>query len=117
MSFLDFVIMALAVWRLSVYISSERGPWAIMDRFRYWIGVRYSDGHAYGKNEIARLALCPWCAGVWVGLGVAVAYAVCPEGTVWACLPFALGAGSILVHVSRPIQHYIQSMRDQGHGS
>lgn len=50
-------------------------------------------------KSIAELVHCPWCAGFWISLAVAVAYHEWPRGTFWVMLPFAVSAGVALISV------------------
>lgn len=50
----------------------ESGPFEILDKFRYWIGIRWGENNQkYGKNVIAKLFLCVWCLSIWVAFAVA----------------------------------------------
>ena len=63
----SIVALPFAVWRLSSLLVSESGPFNIMDKFRYLIGIRYNEhNQIYGKNTFADLFTCVWCVSVWV---------------------------------------------------
>jgi hypothetical protein len=57
----------------------------------------------YGDRKAAELITCPWCAGIWVGVGVAIARAVAPRiwGIAAAGLASSAGAGVITGLVDR----------------
>lgn len=64
-----FILGALAVYRLTLMVSSEEGPADIFGRFRSAIGVRYDEhSRPVGKNWFARGVLCFYCLSVWFGL-------------------------------------------------
>ena len=94
----DFIILALATWRLSSLLTDEAGPFNVMERLRYLLGVRYtSDMIPYGKNELARGVLCGWCNSVWIGVFWTVLYVVWPP-CVYLALPFALSAVAAVLY-------------------
>lgn len=74
------LIACLATYRLTLLISSEGGPYNILERFRYLIGVRYDEySKPYGTNTWARGVLCPYCLSVWVALGVTAVVYLAPQ--------------------------------------
>lgn len=94
---LDFLILALATWRLSSLLSVELGPFNIFDRLRAACGVELdAQGGMVGTNWFARGLICVWCASVWIGVVLGVAYWLWPDVT-WVVLPFALSAGAVIV--------------------
>ena len=96
---MDFLLLALATWRLSSLLVQEDNPWDFLARFRRWLGVRY-DEHSvfYGLNTLAALFACIWCASVWVGLAMAVAYLTVGRNFLLLCLPLALSAMALLLN-------------------
>lgn len=70
---LDLVLHALATWRVSNMLVSERGPFDIFVWVRTQTGIQhYPDGdvaHADPKNPLS----CLWCTSVWVGLLLCIA--------------------------------------------
>lgn len=68
---LDFLIDALATWRLTSLFHREDGPFAIFDHIRNGINVQYNQhNQPYGDNEVAKAFSCMWCLSVWVGFGI-----------------------------------------------
>lgn len=53
MSWLDWLILAVAAWRLSALLVEETGPWALLARLRTVPGLR-------------GLLACIKCTSVWV---------------------------------------------------
>lgn len=94
----ELLVLLLATWRLTSLIADEDGPWYMLERLRHRLGVAYDEHNVrYGRNELARGLLCPWCLSVWVGAFWALLAAAWP-GAVWVALPFALSAGAIFLH-------------------
>ena len=94
-----FVILSLATWRFTSLISSESGPYAILERMRHKLGVRQDSQGEYGETEIAKGILCKWCSSVWWGVlfaGIGVCAGLSPP---ILSIPYALGlsAASILI--------------------
>lgn len=95
---MDFLVLALAVWRISSLLVNESGPYTILDLFRHQVGVRYTDkGESYTTNELAELFSCIWCLSIWIGGLVTILYYFFPIWTYWLCLPFALSAIACVV--------------------
>jgi hypothetical protein len=97
---LDFVIGALAVWRLSSLLHRERGPFDIFHRLRELIGVKHGDGmlgDVFPDTYLGQLFACVWCLSVNVAIVWTVIYAIWPTGCRWASLPLALSALGLLV--------------------
>ena len=99
---IEFVILALAVWRLGRLIQYERGPKAIFARIRNLIGIGHNEEGmpmAWPDTEIGKLFECSDCGSVWVGFGMVGFYLLAPGVAVIVALPFALSAASIIVGV------------------
>lgn len=65
---LEFVILGLATYRLSILLIHDDGPWAIIARFRDLIGVGYDEySQPLPRNELAKLFTCIYCLSFWVG--------------------------------------------------
>lgn len=97
MNLVTLIIATLSTYRLTLLISSEGGPYNILERFRYFIGVRFDEySKPYGTNTWARGILCPYCLSVWVGLAVGALVYGAPqlEAVLW---PFALSGGVVFL--------------------
>lgn len=91
---LTIAIVVLASWRISRALAndSEAGPFEILHRIRYFMGVRYdNDGAPIAQNQWAEMILCMWCNSFWVGAAMAVIVYVWPD-VVWLLLPFSISA-------------------------
>lgn len=95
---MEILILILATWRLTSLLSSEAGPYAILDRLRHVAGVRYdSQGTPFGENELARGLVCPWCLSVWIGLVFGLAWLLWSSVVIYVALPLAVSGGVILI--------------------
>ncbi len=95
---IEFVVVALAVWRLSSMLVNEAGPWDIFVRLRAFIGVKYDEySQPYGTKFFAKLFSCVWCLSTWIGAFAAVAFIVFPKATFYLSLPFAFSACAVIV--------------------
>jgi len=93
----EYVILALATWRLASLFSQEEGPFDIFAKVRHFVGVRHDDhGIPYGLNTLSKGMLCVWCISMWFAVLWAVLYYLWRD-SVWIALPFALSAGAIMV--------------------
>lgn len=100
---MELVALALATWRICFALANED----LFSWLRRLAGVEEdSDGQQYGTNLLARQMLCVWCTSVPVGLLFAIGYLLWPRQTFMVSLPFAVSAGAIMVHMSRPIQRW-----------
>ena len=98
MTMIDFIILALATWRMSSLLADEAGPFEVLERVRYHIGVRdTSDMIPYGTNELARGALCGWCNSIWIGFFWTALYLLWSP-IVYFALPFAMSAVAVIVY-------------------
>lgn len=81
---MDFLILTLAVWRVSNLIVNEDGPFQMLAKFRQ------------GAVKVTHLFECVFCLSVWLGLIAAIAYYLFPFWAVAVALPFALSGGAIV---------------------
>ena len=91
-----FLIVALAVWRVSSLLVNEDGPFDIFAKIRYWVGVRFNQlSEPYGINVISKGLTCVWCTSVWIsGVGAIFISANILEYIV---LVMALSAAAIVI--------------------
>ncbi len=101
MDWLPVLIMVMAAYRLVLMFhvaadgTRESGPWDILDRLRYFLGVGLDGtGLPYDRNELGALFLCPRCLSFWVGLLLVLAYALWPP-VLWGYLVLAVSGGAI----------------------
>ena len=67
---MNYLILALATWRVTSLLVSEDGPWFMFVKLRVWMGVRYDSEtlQPIADNVIASAFLCLWCLSFWVGM-------------------------------------------------
>ena len=96
---MNYLILALATWRLSSLLSIEDGPYDIFDRLRAYVGIWYDDySIAQSNNELARMLKCVWCVSVWIGVLMTVVYWLLGDVVIWLVLPLALSAAAIAIN-------------------
>jgi hypothetical protein len=89
-SFLVLLIAVLSVYRLSILLINESGPFDIFVKLRMWALNR-------GPNSfLAQLLSCIYCISVWVSIGVAIGLVFIPH-FVFVLLPFALSMSAIML--------------------
>lgn len=102
MRFVEFVVLALATWRIAYVLQFERGPFAVFARARALLGVEHDeDGQpvSWPEGEAGRLVGCIRCGSVWIGVCLAGLYLAWPLAATVLALPFALSAVAIAVEV------------------
>ena len=63
--------IALALYAISYMLVFEDGPYAVLLRFRRWVGVDYTEeGDRYGKTQVGDILNCPVCLSVWLSIPV-----------------------------------------------
>lgn len=96
---LDWVIAALALWRLASLFTEERGPFDVFWRLRARAGIIHDDeGRPIGYDETryaAGLLYCLWCFSLVAALLYGALWLVWPDGARALSVPFALSAGAI----------------------
>lgn len=82
---LSFVLLSLAVWRLTALLVYDEGPRGVFVRLR-----ELSD--AYGGP-----LTCFWCASVWVGFLASLLFRLQAGGLQWALWGLALSGAAIVI--------------------
>lgn len=70
MTWLDFVALILATWRVSSLLVMECGPLDIFLRIRCAVGIQHDDQgrpEAWNGGVLAGLFSCVWCMSIWAG--------------------------------------------------
>lgn len=108
---MDFIILALATFRISSLIADEDGPFGFLEWLRGKVGVRRDDqGETYGINKFAVGVACVWCNSVWVGIMLMILFINSKQVTVWVCFPLALSAVALtLDEVNKALQQWRNS--------
>ena len=96
MTFLHFVILALATWRITSLVVDEEGPGRIFERLRVKLGVKYDEkNERYSANIIGEYLNCVWCASYIIGATVILIYFIVPW-SIYLFSAFAFSAISML---------------------
>jgi hypothetical protein len=91
---LRFLMLTLAVWRVTSLLHREDGPWYIFAQLRKFIGVYYDEfSRLQGRNVVARALTCFWCSSVYVAFPFAFLMPGYNPFVTW----LALSAGAIFV--------------------
>jgi hypothetical protein len=94
----EFIILALATWRLSSLLVNEEGPFSVFTNLRYLAGVRFDEySQSYGKNVVADALQCVWCASVWIAIIWFAAWLLFGAIATTVAIPFALSAVACIV--------------------
>lgn len=83
-SFFEFVVLSLAVFRVTKFFISDFLISGLRDRF-------------WGKfppesTKLGYLTTCPWCLGFWVSLVFYSCYTIVPVLSLWVASVLALSA-------------------------
>lgn len=89
-----WLLLSLAVWRVSALLTVEAGPFGLLAHGRDWVGVYYDDySQCQGRNVLAAMLCCLRCTSIWVGLIVALVFY--PQD--WVVQTLALSAAAIVI--------------------
>ena len=98
---MNYLIMALACWRLSALISYECGPWDVFKRLRSRFGIQHlsddCEPTTLGSGFMAQLFGCVWCLSVWFAIMIYGFWLIWPGITIIVLSPLALSAAVIIV--------------------
>ena len=105
MDLVQFIVIGLATWCVVNFVYDDRweGPFNILNKLRYAIGVRYDEKNRRAvvakprwKMELATMHNCPYCMSVWYGLLATALWFLTPADyrIIWFVLamPFAIAA-------------------------
>lgn len=99
MTLVEFVVIALATWRVATFIYDDKwsGPFDILHRVRYLIGIRYDQqsrkvvaAKPRWRVPIADMHLCIYCMSAWYGLAATVLWLLFRDVAFYVALPFAI---------------------------
>lgn len=98
---MNYLIMALATWRISAMLSYEDGPRDVFRKLRETMGIEHQDDIPYqivvvNDTFLASLFSCLWCVSVWIGAIIYVGHILWPD-IVYLLMPFALSAVAIVI--------------------
>jgi len=84
MNTLDFIVLALATYRVTRFLTTDH----LFEGPREKIFNRYNPS----QSKIGYLFTCEWCMSIWVGLGFVFWYTINQEITRFFAVAFALSA-------------------------
>jgi len=93
MNWWTFIVASLAVWRLSVLVTEEEGPFSAFMLLRSKVDY-------YQHTWVGRGLNCFWCVSFWFGLAEAGVWAYITGASVVAAIGtgLALSTAAILLH-------------------
>lgn len=97
----DFLLLALATWRISAFLVGEEGPWRVARWLRERAGIVHDpegDPVGYPDNPIAQALGCVWCMSFWMALPMLLLWLSGPG--VVLVLMLALSGGAVLMDVA-----------------
>lgn len=71
-SWLSFAIYGLAVFRLSLMLSEDSGPWKLLAKLRSWLKREEKKNPQLKKSDVAHGVECPRCNGIWFAILITV---------------------------------------------
>lgn len=86
MTFLYWLIGAMATYRLTVLIVRDAGPWQIFKKLR-------------SIDRCSKLLKCTYCTGIWAGFVIALAFylgGVNEPLVLWPCISLSFSAFSVI---------------------
>lgn len=90
----EFILLALATWRLSWMLAYETGPGAVFDRLRFAVGASPSNCiQQQTTDTISNIFCCIKCLSVWVAIALFAALVYAPV-IVWV---LAASACAVLI--------------------
>lgn len=98
-----FVVLALAIWRISNMLVSEDGPWLMFEHLRLRAGLQPPEFPDMARDTDPPgqmpgiLFTCVWCMSVWIAGGWLLLYALSATVAFWLAMPFALSAVACII--------------------
>lgn len=108
---MELFLIAMASWRVAVFLVRESGPWRIIERIRIWSGIDHDvQGRPlpYFGGMPGSLFTCIWCMSFWTAI---MMYVV----AVWADLIVTvLALWGIVAAIETAITYVVMmSFRDE----
>lgn len=94
MNLLDFIILALATWRLTSLVIYETGPFRVFAHIRRLVRAD-RPGELSG---LAELFSCVWCMSVWIGGLCVLLFVLDDDVARWLLAISALSAIAIAIN-------------------
>lgn len=94
---MNFLILALSTYRITLLLTKEDGPYRVFSRFRTRSGVYYDQWNkAKGINLLSRILACFYCCSIWVAIILSGIYWYSPL-LIYLLWPFALSTVAIMI--------------------
>jgi hypothetical protein len=96
----ELLILGFAAWRITNLLvdDNEDGPYAMLPWLRNKLGVEYDEkGRRYGRNELGKALICPWCTSIWVGMMLGLTYLIFAPAAIVVSLPFSLSGMALFI--------------------
>lgn len=90
---MNYLLLALATYRLSYMLVYEAGPFHIFSRVRLWVKAGEYDCIENGSNSVL---CCIWCTSVWAAIAL-YALSFAPWG-VHVIAVLAISGAAIIIH-------------------
>lgn len=100
MTFTQFIVYSLAVWRIASLLVRESGPFGMFKTFREWAGIRHDDAGfpaIVPDNFLAQALNCVWCSSIWVAFFFTIFMLFLPVLSLQIATIFALSTMAILI--------------------
>lgn len=102
---LNFLVIGLAVWRISLLLVVEDGPYFAFSRLRHKLGIvdnaidgRYvPDELGTHRRMLAGVFDCIYCMSLWISFFWAFLMYVWPDMSLVLAIPFALSSVVIVL--------------------
>lgn len=66
------IVASFACYRLSELVTVDDGPFDVFKTARKLMGAYYLDEDGEPESNLGRLAICPYCTGIWFALLLAL---------------------------------------------
>lgn len=99
MTTLTFLILSLAVWRVSSLVVHEAGPFDMFIKIREFFGIQHDNGIPYmiPSTFIAGVISCVWCFSIWLSVLWVILWFTSPDFIFYVSLPLAFSGFAIMV--------------------
>ncbi len=98
----DFVLLALAAWRLAYFLVNEEGPRGLARRIRERVGIEHDPDtrkpFSYPDTTLAQILGCVWCASFWTA-AIMLGLWLSGPGVV-AVLVFGVAGAAVVIEVT-----------------
>lgn len=93
----QFVLLALAVYRLWRFCAEDDMPWLTAARNRIVGAQEVAGVWSFKRATLAHMISCPFCLGAHISLGIYLLWIWQPHWLLVLATPFALSATAALV--------------------